>query len=385
MSNAADTTRPLDHIRVLDLSRMFPGAFCTLMLADLGAHVLKVEAPGNGDGLRFMTPEPFAAAHVALNRGKRSMTLNLKSPAASDLLRRLVRDADVLVEGAKPGAMDKLGLGFDQLRKENPGLVWCSLTGFGSDGPNAQAPGHDLTYAGYAGLLSTLTVKAEPTVPGTSLTLPLTGLMAAFGILAALSGRERTGVGSRVEANMVDSAMWMLSEQLARAANAPGPAWGSLAARANYRCADGRWVTCTASEPRSWAALVAALDAPDLAAYSPGVDEEATTARLTELFATRPQSHWLEKPGMAGGIGPIWDPDDLVDDPQVTHRQGMIRTEGEGPLVFANPLRIDGAPGDRGTHACGAPPSLGEHTDSVLASLGFAEAQIAAWHEDGTL
>ncbi len=364
---------------------MFPGAYCTLMLADLGADVLKVEVPGHGDGLRFMTPEPFAASHVALNRGKRSMTLNLKSPAAPDLLRRLVRDVDVLVESAKPGAMEKLGLGFDDLRQENPGLVWCALTGFGPDGPHAEAPGHDLTYAGYAGLLSTLTVGAEPTVPSTPLTLPLTGLMAAYGILAALTGRERTGQGSRVDANMVDSTIWMLSEQLARAANAPGPAWGSLAARANYRCADGRWVTCTASEPRSWSRLVAALEAPDVADYTPGVDEVATTARLTEIFASRPQSYWLDNPGMAGGIGPIWDSDDLVNDPQLTHRRGMVRLDDEGPLVFANPLRFDRALGDNGTHARGAPPDLGQHTDSALAAAGFSAAEIAALRESKTV
>ncbi len=385
MTDAVDSTRPLAHLRVLDLTRMFPGAYCTLMLADLGAAVLKVEAPGHGDGLRFMTPEPFAASHVALNRGKRSMTLNLKSPAAPDLLRRLVRDADVLVESAKPGAMEKLGLGFEDLRQENPGLVWCALTGFGPDGPNAEAPGHDLTYAGYAGLLSTLTVGAEPTVPSTPLTLPLTGLMAAYGILAALTGRERTGQGSRVDANMVDSTIWMLSEQLARAANAPGPAWGSAAARANYRCSDGRWVTCTASEPRSWSRLVAALEAPDVADYTPGVNEEATRARLTQIFAARPQSSWLDNPGMAGGIGPVWDSVDLVNDPQVTHRQGMVRLDNDGPLVFANPLRIDQVHGEAGTHARGGPPLLGEHTDEVLAAAGFSAAEIAALREARTV
>jgi alpha-methylacyl-CoA racemase len=379
---ATDTTRPLAPFRVLDLSRMFPGAFCTSMLADLGAAVLKVEAPGHGDGLRFMMGEPFAAAHVALNRGKRSMTLDLRNPRAPEVLRRLVRDADVVVESQRPGMLDDLGIGFEDLRKDQPGLVWCSLTGFGPDGPNVHAPGHDLTYLGYSGVLSTLTVDGEPAVPSAILTIPITGVIGALGIVAALSHRDRTGVGARVDANMVDSAMWMLAEQLARAANAPGTPWGSSARRANYRCADGRWVTCTASEPKAWAKVVEALDVPELAGHQFGVDEEATTARLAEVFATRPQSHWLQHPGMAGGIGPVYEPADLVDDPQVTHRNGMVALAGGGPVVFGNPLRIDRARGDEGSHATGAPPALGEHTDAALAAVGFSTEEIARLRDE---
>jgi alpha-methylacyl-CoA racemase len=380
--STAHATRPLAHVRVLDLSRMFPGAFCTLMLADLGADVLKVEAPGHGDGLRFMTGEPFAAAHVALNRGKRSTTLDLRSPRAPEVLRRLVAGVDVVVESQRPGMLDDLGIGFEDLRRDAPGLVWCSLTGFGPDGPNVDAPGHDLTYLGYAGVLSTLTVDGEPPVPGSILSIPITGVIGALGIVAALTHRDRTGVGARVDANMVDSSIWMLAEQLARAANAPGIPWGASARRANYRCADGRWVTCTASEPKPWAKVVEALDVPELAGHQFGVDEEATTARLAEVFATRPQSHWLQHPGMAGGIGPVHEPADLLDDPQVTHRGGMVALAGGGPLVFGNPLRIDRARGEAGSHAIGSPPGLGEHTDAVLAAAGFSPEEIAGLREE---
>jgi alpha-methylacyl-CoA racemase len=381
----ADPTRPLGHVRVLDLTRMFPGAFCTSMLADLGAQVLKVEAPGYGDGLRFMTGEPFAAAHVALNRGKRSVTLDLRKARGPEVLRRLAAGVDVLVESLRPGMLDELGVGFEDLRSENPGLVWCSITGFGPDGPNVNAPGHDLTYLGYSGVLSTLTVDGEPPVPGVTLTLPVAGLMAALGIVAEVSHRDRTGVGARVDTNMVDAAMWTLTEQLARAANAPGPAWGASAQRANYRCADGRWVTCTASESKAWARLVEALDEPELAQHEPGVDEEATAARLSELFAAKPQAYWLEHPGMAGGIGPVYEPADLIDDPQVSHRRGMVPLAGDGPRVLANPLRIDGVFGDEGSHALGAPPELGEHTDSALGAAGFTAEEIAALRVDGVV
>ena len=377
----SDSTSPLSGVRILDLSRMFPGAYCTLMLADLGADVLKVEAPGMGDGMRFMG-EQFPSAHVALNRGKRSMTLNLKQGRAGEILRRLVRDTDVLVESARPGTMEKMGAGFDDLRADNPRLIWCSITGFGPDGPNVDAPGHDMTYLGYSGVLNELTVRGEPPVPTTTITIPFTGVMAALGVVAALQGRERTGVGSRIDADMVDSAIWTVSEQIVRAANAPAPAWGSFAARANYRCADDRWVTCTASEPRSWAALVEALGLPDLVDYRMGSDEETVMGRLADAFAKQPQAHWVAKPGMGGGIGPVYEAADLVDDAQVTHRNGIVRLGGDGPAVVANPLRIDGALGDQGSHALRPAPELGQHTGDVLAAVGYGPDEIAALREE---
>ena len=380
-ASAADPTAPLAGTRVLDLTRMFPGAYCTSLLADLGADVLKVEAPGFGDGLRFMG-EDFPASHVAVNRGKRSMTLNLKSPRAGEILRRLARDADVLVESAKPGQMEKLGVGFADLREENPGLIWCALTGFGPDGPNVDAPGHDLTYLGYSGLLGQLAGgDGAPIVPGLAVTLPVTGLMAAFGIVAALQGRAGTGVGSRVDVNMADTGTWMLSEQMVGAANAQVQAWGTIAARNNYRCADGRWITCTASEPRSWAAVVAATGLDDLAEYKMGSDEPGTIAKLQAAFAAQPQAHWLANPGMAGGIGPVHRPADLVDDPQTSAREGLLPLS-DGTRALANPLRLDGAKGVAASHGATPPPALGADTDAALAAAGYAAAEIATLHDE---
>jgi len=380
-ASAADPTAPLAGTRVLDLTRMFPGAYCTSLLADLGADVLKVEAPGFGDGLRFMG-EDFPASHVAVNRGKRSMTLNLKSPRAGEILRRLARDADVLVESAKPGQMEKLGVGFADLREENPGLIWCALTGFGPDGPNVDAPGHDLTYLGYSGLLGQLAGgDGAPIVPGLAVTLPVTGLMAAFGIVAALQGRAGTGVGSRVDVNMADTGTWMLSEQMVGAANAQVQAWGTIAARNNYRCADGRWITCTASEPRSWAAVVAATGLDDLAEYKMGSDEPGTIAKLQAAFATQPQAHWLANPGMAGGIGPVMRPADLVDDPQTTAREGLVPL-GDGTRALANPLRLDGAKGAAASNGATPPPALGADTDAALAAAGYSADEIATLHDE---
>jgi crotonobetainyl-CoA:carnitine CoA-transferase CaiB-like acyl-CoA transferase len=381
MTATPDPTAPLAGVRVLDLSRLFPGAYCTALLADHGADVVKLEAPGYGDGMRFMGEE-FPAAHWQFNRGKRSVTLNLKNEAALDVLRRLARDTDVIVESGRPGSMDKMGVGFDALRADNPGLVWCSISGFGPDGPNVNAPGHDLTYSGYAGVLSQFLVDDVPPVPGMTVAIPFAGILAAFGIVAALQGRACTGVGTRVDANMVDSAIWVLGEQLTRAANTDVQPWGAYAARNNYRCADGKWITCTSSEPRAWAALVEALGLPDLADRKTGDDEPAAIARLEAAFATQTQAHWLETPGLAGGIGPVFAPGDLPDDPQVAHRHGMPRIGGDGPRVVANPLRFALADGVAGSHALSPAPGLGEHTDEVLAAAGYTAEEIAALHDD---
>jgi crotonobetainyl-CoA:carnitine CoA-transferase CaiB-like acyl-CoA transferase len=376
---------PLAHLRVLDLSRLYPGAMCSLLLADLGADVCKVEAPRFGDGMRHLTPEPFKAAHVAYNRGKRSITLDLKHPRAAEVLGRLARDADVLIESHRPGALEQLGLGETQLRAGNPRLIWCSLTGFGSDGPLADAPGHDITYLGYAGVLARLAGGDMPPVPDTTLALPLGALMGAVGILAALARRERTGAGSRVDASLTESAMWILSEDVARAAAAPGPNWGALAARAIYRCADGRMVTVASTEPKPWAALCAALDLPDLADHVLGADEPAVAARLADAFSRRPAAHWVQHPGLAGGVGPVNEPGDLLGDAHVAARHGIVTLDDGGTRVLANPIRVDGADGAGSSSALGAPPELGEHTDATLARAGFTPAQIATFRAEGAI
>jgi alpha-methylacyl-CoA racemase len=377
---------PLRGVRVLDLSRMYPGAFCTLLLADLGAEIVKVEAPGFGDGIRALSfGTDFNAAHTALNRGKRSLVLDLRTPGGGDVLRRLAAGADVVVESHKPGALDALGLGYDAMRAINPRLVWCSLTGFGSTGPNAEAAGHDITYVGYAGLLSRLS-QHEPSPPGVGVSLPVAGMTGALGIVAALHARHTTGVGARVDASMVDSAMWMLSEDFARAANSPMPGWGTMAARGVYRCADGRCVTVASNEPRTWAALCEGLGVPELAGHRIGVDDEATTiARLTEVFLTRPAAHWQRTPGLRGGVGPVNEPADLLADPHITERDAMVALDGSDVRVLASPLRFDGAGGAASTPATTQPPDLGADTDAVLAGAGYSPAEIASLRDAGII
>lgn len=370
---------PLTGVRVLDLSRMYPGAHCSSLLADLGADVVKLEAPGAGDGLRMMSPTPFKAGHETLNRGKRSVSLDLRQPGAADVLRRLAATADVLVESHKPGQLEQLGLGYDDLSATNPGLVWCSLTGFGATGPLAHAPGHDLTYLGYAGILRLLVEPDDsPPVPQTPLSLQLGALLGAVGILAALTERARTGRGMRVDAPLSGAAMWAISENVAQAAHEPLPGWGSLTARAVYRCADGRHVTVTASEPKAWARLVEAAELPELAGYRMGADEDTARAVLAARLATKPAAAWLADPGYAGGVGAVNTPEDLLDDPHLAAAGGIVTIDGTDTRVLANPLRLRDRDGAVPTTATSPAPALGADTDHVLRDAGFDEHEITA-------
>ena len=378
------TTGPLHGVKVLDLSRLFPGALCTLLLADLGADVVKVEAPGMGDGLRGMGGQgsQFSGPHVALNRGKRSLVLDLRNPGAEPVLNGLVGWADVVIESHRPGQLDKMGLGYEALSAEHRHIVWCSITGFGDFGPNQSFPGHDLTYLGYAGLLGRL-ADGPTTPPGISLSLPLAAMMAAVGVLAALADVQRTGRGARFDANMTDSSMWVLSEDFARAANGPATRFGTFSARNVYRCADGREVTVASNEPRTWATLCGALGVPELTEHRFGIDEDAPVrARLTEVFVTKPAADWLANPGLAGGVGPVNDVVDLLHDPQVADRGSLVSLEGSDIRVLANPLRFHSAPGEQASHALTEPPELGAHTDEVLAAVGFSTDRIAALRAD---
>lgn len=377
---------PLAPVKVLDLSRMYPGAFCTSLLADLGADVVKVEAPGAGDGMRMLAaPGAFNAGHTALNRGKRSVALDLRQPSAGDVLRPLVRWADVVVESHRPGQLDGLGLGYEAMRLENPAIVWCSITGFGTTGPNVVAPGHDLTFLGASGVLGSL-AAGDPSPPAITVALPMAASMAAVAVLAALHEAGRTGTGSCFEVNMTDSASWLLSEDVARAANAPAPGWGDLAGRNVYRCADGRWVTVASTEPRTWAALAEALGDPEVAAHRLGVDDEGPMIdRLTGLFASKPAAEWLAHPGFAGGVGPVHAAADLLHEPQVVERGSLVELDGGAGTVLANPIRPAGGSGVDATRATSAPPALGADTDEVLRAVGLDAGEIERLRAAGVI
>jgi len=275
---------PLSHVRVLDLSRIMAGPWAGQVLADLGADVIKVEEPGRGDYIRWTPPltEGSSAAHLGLNRGKRSLALNLKDPAGPDLLKRLAARADVLVESFRPGVLDRLGAGVDALRGTNPALVYCSITGYGEDGPYRDRVGHDINYVGYAGLLGMSGLPdGPPVVPPVQVgDLGGGGMAAAIGILAALLERQRTGRGRFVDTSMLDGTVSWLSIHLGsflatgeEPARGRMPLTGGYACYRPYRCADDRYLTVGALEPQFWRALVRALGLPELEADQFGPPE----------------------------------------------------------------------------------------------------------------
>ena len=376
---------PLSGMTVLDLSRLLPGGYCTLLLADLGADVVKVEEPGRGDYIRWTPPliEGESAAHRALNRGKRSAAVNLKDPAGAGILGRLAERADVLVESFRPGVMARLGVVPEALREANPRLVYCAITGYGQDGPYRDRVGHDINYAGYGGLLD---LSGEP--EGPPLVLPVQvgdlaggGMAAAIGVLGALVERQRTGRGRFVDISMLDGVVsWLTIHAGAYLGTAEVPRRGAMplsgayACYRVYRCADGRFVTVGALEPRFWRALVTALGVPELEheQYGPPERQREMAGKLQEWVSE------LEE--LEACVGPVKDVAEALRDAQVVHRRMVAEVAGRavGP---SSPFRFDGEQ----PAALGPAPGLGQHTAEVLASIGIADAELAGLRAQGVV
>ena len=373
---------PLSQLRVLDLSRLQPGAFVTSLLADFGADVVRIEQPGGFDPLRYDD-----AMDVTYNRGKRSMTLDLKHDRAAEVLQRLVETTDVLVESARPGSMEARGIGYPQLSAANPRLVWCSITGFGHGSPYADRPAHDITFLGYSGLLALMAGDSVPSAPDFIVAVPIGALMATVGILVALQQRDRSGRGTMIDASVVDAATWMLGEHVSRVAAGGTTGWGESAGRRAYRCADGRLITLGAAEPRTWGALCELLERPDLAPRLGDPDQQALTEELAGVFAARPAAEWVEQLApTAACLGPVNRPEDLLDDPHVRARGDLqALADDSGRLVFANPLRFDDGSGVHGFTATAPPVAAGSGTDDVLAAAGFDAEQIAGLRDGGAI
>lgn len=367
---------PLAGVRVLDLSRFFAGGYCTLALVDLGAEVVKVETPGSGDPLRGLP-----AAHVGLNRGKRSITLDTRHRRAPEVLTRLVAHFDVVVENNSPGVMDAMGFGYDVAAAANPRVIWCSVTGFGQDSPYAKRPGHDITYLGHAGLLVAL--HEIPWHPQTTIAVPVGALMGALGVAAALAQRAHTGKGCRIDASLTDAATWLLAGDFVSLTGRPRGGLGSTASRQIYRCSDGKSITIAAQEPRFWKTFCERTGLTDLIdkLQAPPEEQLAMMERLAALFATRPAAEWVAELGdVNAAVGPVNDASDLPSDPHVVARSMM--PEIDGIHVPGNPLRLSDAEGLRSPLSFAPPSALGADTDAVYSDIGFSASELAELREE---
>jgi alpha-methylacyl-CoA racemase len=390
----------LEGVKVLDLSRLLPGGFCSLLLADFGAEVLKVEDTGMGDYVRWGPPyydgaeeSARSALFLALNRGKRSIRLDLKNEKGKEVMRRLAREYDVLLESFRPGVLDRLGVGYEELRKENPGLVYCAITGYGQDGPYTARSGHDMNYLGLNGLLA-LTGDADgPPVQSAGQIADVGGgaLMAAVGILVALRERERSGEGQVVDVSMFDGALSWLSLVAAKyLAEGEAPRRGDpeLAGRLicyrPYACKDG-WVTLGALEPKFWQAWcqgVGREDLMDKAFERPGSEAHAEVERI---FLERTREEWREFASQHDCcLEPLLELDEALDSELVRAREMVLELDQPGThgvRQLGVPVKLSRTPGG----AQGPGPVLGEHTEEVLAGLGYSREEIEALQEGGAV
>ena len=377
-------TGPLAGVRILDLTRLLPGSYGTSLLADLGADVIKVEQPEIGDYMRWMSPMlgDESAYTWVLDRNKKSISLDLKQPAAKEALLRLVASADVFFESFRPGVADRLGLGYETLKAINPRLVYCSLSGYGQDGPLRLEVGHDLNYVGRAGLLSYMgTDDGRPALPSLQIADVAAGsLYSVAGILAALVRARTTGEGDYVDVAMTDGSFTLQAVHLgAFWATGEVPSSRSLVLNGRtpaynlYECADGKWLTVGAVEEKFWDELCDAVGRPDL---KPTHQDEAAIPVWRDLFRGRARDEWVTL--LAGRdvcAGPVHDLAEACADPQLGGRGLVVEQEHPtlGPLrQLGNPIRLREHPATIRTPF----PRIGEHTRETLAAAGFAAAEI---------
>lgn len=391
---------PLDGIRILDLTRLLPGPLCSMMLADLGAEIIKVEAPQGGDYARWFPPmkQAMSGAFVALNRNKRSLALDLKQPQGAAILKRMVRQADVVLEGFRPGVMERLGLGYEALRQENESLIYCAISGYGQTGPLAKKAGHDINYLARTGILSLLGGAGElPQVCGVQIADVAGGSLSAVShLLAALFRRERTGQGAFCDVSMSEGVLPFLAMALGEwSAGGPMPTRGQGALRGEapcyrvYPCQDGTFLAVGALEPKFWTQFVMALGVPELATegWEEGEAGEKVAARISSLLVQRTRDEWIElfaKEGLDVCVEPVWSLEEAKNDPHAQARGYFPTmehpTEGSIQMV-RSPFQIEGAPPQAATPA----PLLGQHSLEVLRDFDFSDEEVESYLQDGVI
>ena len=390
----------LEGIKVLDFCRNAPGMFCTMILADLGADVLMVERPMDEArsayeaivaGINSPEDERRHASFNALQRNKRSVALNLKDPEAQKIFHQLAETADVMVEGFRPGVMDRLGAGYTKVKELNPRAVYCSVSGYGQDGPYAQMAGHDINYISFAGALGLIS-SSDDGKPAVPLNLMADyaggGLCGAVGVLAALMAREKTGQGQYLDIAMTEGVLYMLcglvSDMLARGV--------PVAAQSNrlnggapyynvYRTKDGKYFSIAAIEPWFWENLCRALDLEELLPHqeATGAKKQEVIRALEEAFLTKTRDEWFETLREQNiSVGKVYSLDEALDDPHTAARGMVVEVEAPGVpegkvRQVGIPIRLSETPGQ--VRHVGS--VTGQHTADVLKELGFDGAAVA--------
>jgi formyl-CoA transferase len=406
-------TRPLAHIRVLDLSRVLAGPWASQNLADLGAEVIKVERPGSGDDTRAWGP-PFlkdaagsetnnSAYYLSVNRGKKSVTLDISGPEGQRIARELAARSDVLLENYKVGGLAKYGLGYEEVRKINPRIVYCSITGFGQTGPHAHRPGYDFIFQGMGGLMSITGERDDlpgggPQKVGIAITDVLTGMYAALAITAAIAHRERTGEGQYIDLALLDTIVAFGANQIFNyfiSGKVPpryGNAHANLAPYEVFPTADGH-VILAAGNDGQWQSFCKAAGRSELAAdprFRANPDRIRNRKELIplvrDIMKARTRKDWIDRLDAAGvPCGPINNYEEVFDDPQVRHRGLRIETphpvSGSLPGI-ASPMRFSKTPVEYDL----PPPLLGQHTREVLSGLlALTEADIDRLRAEGVI
>ena len=391
----------LEGVKVVELAQIMAGPTCGMLLADMGADVIKVEKlPGGDDTRSYSEPQVKgeSAAFMILNRNKRGIAVNLKTPGGLEVVKRLLADADVVTENYRKGTLEKLGLGYDVLKELNPRLVYGAISGYGRTGPYADKGGFDLIAQGFAGLMS---VTGEPGGPPVKSGTPVAdinaGIFAALGIVSALLARARTGRGQMVETSLMEAGIqqtyWQAAIYFATGVN-PGPSGSAHILTAPYQAfptADG-WINLGGANQSNWERIVKAIGMPELAAdarFRTNTDRMRNLAALTPLLGDalrkKPSAHWIAEFEAAGvPVGPVNRIGDMLADPQVKARDMVVETEHPkaGRVKgIGHPVKFTDTPGEMKRPA----PLLGEHTREVLGDLGYSAAEIDALARDGAV
>lgn len=378
---------PLEGIMVLDLSRYGPGRYCSMMLADLGADVISVEAPRHSLDLHGVMSDDLGFRHLGTSRNKKSIALDLKKDEGREIFRRLAGQADVIIETFRPGVVRRLGVDYDTVSKLNPRIVYCSLTGYGQDGPYAQRPGHDITFAGVAGILGISGSSDGPPVHLPFQIGDMAGIsQAAIAILAALHARDRIGTGQYIDVSMVDGLvfhLWHYAMMFFGTGKNPGrsdlPTGSDLAWMNIYQARDGKYFSVACMEPSLWANLCHALGREDLIPrqFEPIDSQRKMYDELSQAFATKDRDEWMKLADEADvPVGPVYTFDELFADPHVQHRKAVVEVDHPtlGKIKLLNtPFKLSETPAEVRT----APPRWAEHTRIVLGDmLGYSDADL---------